>query len=341
MHLFQWLNVKRILETSLLLALFVLGFSCDKSSGVIMTVTGPIPASEIGPTLQHEHILVDFIGADSTGYHRWDKQEVVDRALPFLEELKALGCQTFFDCTPAYVGRDPEILRQLAQKTGLQIVTNTGFYGARNNIYLPSRAFTATAERLAEEWIAEAQNGIEGSGIRPGFIKISVDANDSLSEIHAKLIRAAALTHRETGLAIMSHTGPDEPAFDQLAVLEEMEVPADAFIWTHAQGGTPEGWIKAAKMGAWVSLDNVNVDNLETYVKNLQRLKSAGVWHRILISHDSGWYSAGEENGGGYNGYTVIFKGLLPLLREHGFSQKEIRQLMVENPAQAFGIRRI
>ena len=29
----------------------------------VMTVTGPISANELGTTLIHEHILVDFIGA--------------------------------------------------------------------------------------------------------------------------------------------------------------------------------------------------------------------------------------------------------------------------------------
>ena len=45
----------------------------------IITVQGPIPASEMGTTLVHEHVLVDFAGADSTGYHRWNKDQVVER----------------------------------------------------------------------------------------------------------------------------------------------------------------------------------------------------------------------------------------------------------------------
>ena len=96
----------------------------------IMTVLGPISASEIGTTLAHEHILVDFIGADSSGYHRWDRQNVIDKALPFLEAIQAEGCQTFMDCTPAYLGRDPELMKSIAEKTGMNIVTNTGFYGS-------------------------------------------------------------------------------------------------------------------------------------------------------------------------------------------------------------------
>lgn len=65
-----------------------------------MTVTGEIPMSEIGKILHHEHLLVDFIGADSTGYHRWDKEEVVKKVLPYLLEIKTLGYKNLVECTP-------------------------------------------------------------------------------------------------------------------------------------------------------------------------------------------------------------------------------------------------
>ncbi len=302
----------------------------------IMTVLGPVPASEMGTTLAHEHILVDFIGADSTGYHRWDRQEVMDRALPFLEALQEVGGNTFMECTPAYVGRDPLLLKSIADKTGLHILTNTGFYGARENRYVPSRAFQMGAEELAAEWTTEFVAGIEGTGIRPGFIKIAVDANDSLMPMHENLVRAAALTHLATGLTIMSHTGPDKPAFDQLGILQEYGVSPEAFIWTHAQAGTLDGWTRAARMGAWVSFDHVNTETLEDDIERLSEMKSAGLLDRVIISHDAGWYRVGEEDGGTYNGYTTIFKELVPALLRRGFNDEDIDLLLHQNPARAF-----
>lgn len=204
----------------------------------IMTVLGPISASEIGTTLVHEHILVDFIGADSSGYHRWDKQAVIEKSVPFLKALQAKGCETFMECTPAYLGRDPELMKSISEKTGMNILTNTGYYGARNNIFIPPMAFEMSPEDLAAVWIAEFYDGIEGTGVRPGFIKMAVDRNDSLISMHKKLVQAAALTHLETGLAIMSHTGPEKPAFDQISILAEYGVSPEAFIWTHAQAST-------------------------------------------------------------------------------------------------------
>ncbi len=103
----------------------------------IMTVNGPIAISEMGTTLVHEHVLVDFIGADSTGYHRWDKDEVVEVVTPYLSAIRNLKVNTLIECTPAYLGRDPRILKKLSDRTGMHLVTNTGNYGAYNNKFIP------------------------------------------------------------------------------------------------------------------------------------------------------------------------------------------------------------
>lgn len=306
-----------------------------------MTVTGTIPASKMGTTLAHEHILVDFIGADSTGYHRWDRGEVVEKVLPFLTEVKELGVQTFLECTPAYLGRDPVLLKTLSQKTGLQILTNTGYYGARNNKFVPARAFKETVDQIAEGWIEEWEKGIEDSGIRPGFIKIAVDRDDTLAAMHQKIVKAAARTHLKTGLTIASHTGPERPAFKQLALLEEESVAPGAFIWVHAQRGDKAAHVNAAKRGAWISFDNVKADSsrIARYIDLISTMKENGVLNRVLISHDAGWYHVGEPGGGKFRGYTSIFKKLIPALKNNGFTDAEINQLMVLNPQMAFSIR--
>ncbi len=318
----------------------------------VMTVTGPIDAEEMGTTLIHEHVLVDWIGADSTGYHRWNRKEVVERALPYLMEAGRYGVDTFLDCTPAYLGRDPYVLRELSQRTGVHILTNTGYYGARNNKYLPKGAFESSAREIAEQWVFEFQKGIDGKGIRPGFLKMSVDGDSLLSPMHEKLIRAAALAHLETGLTIVSHTGPDAPAMAQLEILMEMGVAAEAFVWTHAQNGTMDGYIKAARLGAWISLDNFSPGPSQAsnrrgggqwFVDTLTELKQQGFLDHVLISQDSGWYNVGRPNGGEYRGYTALLSQLVPLLKDRGFTEGELRTLLVDNPKKAYtlGVRKL
>lgn len=312
----------------------------------IMTVQGPIPSSTLGKTLSHEHVLVDFIGADSTGYHRWDRPKVASKVLPYLIEIKEFGVTAFMECTPAYVGRDPWILKMLSEESGLHMLSNTGYYGARDNIFLPAEFYELTAEELAQIWVDEFENGIEGSGIRPGFIKIAVGSNDTLSGEHHKIITAAALAHQQTGLVIASHTGPDAPAFEQIAVLQSHGVDPSNFIWVHAQGGSLEGNIKAARMGTWISLDNVNLNREEGskydiawHAERILNLKNAGYLHKVLISHDAGWYRPGEIDGGSFRGFTDIFTALIPALLEKGFTQEEISILLELNPSKAFIIR--
>src|SRR5215210_28399 len=157
----------------------------------INTVNGNISASAMGTTLIHEHFLVDFIGADKIDSNRWNRNEVVRKVLPYLTEAKTLGVKTIFDCTPAFLGRDVKLQQTLSRESGLHIVTNTGYYGAVGNKYLPQPAFAETHEQIAKRWISEFDNGIDGTTIKPGFIKIAVD-EQHLSDLHRKLVKAAA-----------------------------------------------------------------------------------------------------------------------------------------------------
>jgi phosphotriesterase-related protein len=304
-----------------------------------MTVNGPIALDETGIILEHEHVLVDFIGADSASDNRWIKDEVVAVVLPHINMLQPYGVGTFVECTPAYIGRDPLVLKALADSTGMYFVTNTGYYGAANNKFMPRHAYNETADELASRWIREFNRGIDDSGIKPGFIKIGV-APDSLSELHRKLVSAAARTHLATGLTIASHTGLALPAFSQLSVLEAEGVSSEAFIWVHAQNEKElNNHIKAAAMDAWISLDGLDRENVTEYVAMVKNMREHGLLHKVLLSHDAGWYSPGEPGGGSFRDYTVLFEYLIPLLRQNDFSEEEIDTLVKLNPRRALAIK--
>ncbi|MDX2301986.1 MAG: phosphotriesterase [Microscillaceae bacterium] len=323
------------------IGIFIIGLLSQNLQGqdIILTVQGPIPASELGTTLIHEHILVDFIGADQTGYHRWDKKKVMQKVLPYLQEAQKLGVKSIFECTPAFLGRDPMLLYELSLKTGIRIITNTGYYGARDNQHLPPHAFAETAAQLAERWTEEFKNGIEDTDVRPGFIKIGVNS-DSLSEMHAKLVRAAALCHLKTGLSIACHTGPALPLFQEIEILKSEGVSPEALIWVHAQAEKDlQKHVQAAQKGVWISLDGLGYNSTQQHFEMIKNLKNHQLLHKVLISHDAGWYRPGEENGGQFTPYTAIFTELIPLMKENGFTEEEIQQLLVLNPQKAFTVK--
>ena len=307
----------------------------------IMTVRGKRPAHDLGRTLTHEHALANF-----QPYEEWlraprtyDRAAVVKRVLPHLQRIAALGCRTFVDATAVGLGRDPQLLRQLSEESGLNILTATGNYAAFDYRFLPQYVRDESVEVLASRWIREFTDGIDGTEVRPGFIKLGFNGG-SLSDVERKLIRAGAVAHRATGLTIGAHTGMAVAAYEQLAVLEAAGVHASAWIWIHAQNEPdPAKYDDAARRGAWISLDGVSADSIAVHVDRVVRLRDSGLLHRVLVSQDAGWYWVGEPDGGKFRPYDTVFTDFIPALKARGFSEAEIDQIFVKNPASAFAVR--
>ncbi|WP_296704844.1 phosphotriesterase [Algoriphagus sp.] len=322
------------------ISLLVLSFSCSKPGSdaeYINTVTGPIPIDSLGVTLIHEHMLVDFIGADSVSPDRYSQEEVIAKVLPYLQEVSKYGVKTIFDCTPSYLAKDPTLLKKLSEQSGIRIMTNAGFYGAVGGKYLPDFVFQENASQLAERWVSEYENGIGDTGIKPGFIKISVNEQDPLKEVDAKLVRAAGITHVETGLAIASHTGTWNTARQEVEILQKMQIDPSAFIWVHAQAEQDfQNYLTAAQLGVWISLDGIGW-GLQEYEDRLLFAKENGILGNVLISHDAGWYDPAKPDGGDFQPFTNIFTDLIPDLDAKGFTKEDWKMLLMDNPKKAFG----
>ena len=305
----------------------------------VMTVSGPISAARMKFTLSHEHILVDFIGAKKIAPGRYQVEDVIKTALPHLLAVKENGCFSFVDCTPAYLGRDVALLKELSAKTGLNILTPTGYYGAAGEKHVPEHAYSETAQQLANSWISEWNDGIEGTGIRPGFIKTGVD-RAPLTAVQQKLLKAAAITHLATGLTIGVHTGDGPAAEEQLTILQENGVHPSARIWIHAQNEKDMQFhVRAAQRGSWVSFDGVNTNSLGAHVEYIINMKKAGHLDKVLVSQDSGWYHVGEPGGGTFNHYNTVFTDLIPALKQQGITTSELELLFVTNPSKAFTVQ--
>lgn len=307
----------------------------------IMAVDGPHPADSIGLTLPHEHVLVDFIGADKTSRDRYDPDRVFNAVLPHLQQAKTAGVRTLVECTPAYIGRDPALLKRLSSASGLTILTNTGYYGAAGGKFIPAHAFDETADDLSARWTREWNEGIEATGVRPGFIKTGADAGP-LKEINRKLITAAARTHLATGFTIASHTGDGVAAFEQLEILDHEGVDPSAFIWVHAHSESDSALhVRAAELGAWVEFDGLTDDPavIRRHVEMVVAMRDRGALNHVLVSHDAGWYHVGEPDGGAFRPFNALFSAFIPALKDAGFTDADLRQLTTANPQKAFALR--
>lgn len=303
----------------------------------IMTVRGPVSPGELGAVVPHEHVLHSF-GEPATTEPQYDMDHVAKIAIPALKGLLEHGCNTVVECTTEYFGRSVENLKFLSEQSGIHIITNTGYYGAADDRYVPKHAYDESAEQLAARWVAEWESGISGTEIRPGFIKIGVDSPGPLSDIDAKLVRAGAIAHLGTGLVMEIHSPADGSlGAAELEILSEEGVAPDAWIWVHADTvDDVDAVVAAAARGGWVEFDSIRKDNMDERVRLLTRMKAEDLLSRVLLSHDESSYAADRTES--VPAHVTLFTDLVPLLLESGFDKDEIRLMTVENPRRAFTI---
>ena len=319
----------------LLLATSATAFCEPAYQGKVMTVLGPVSPQTLGIFLPHEHIMSSF-GATEEQAAAYDRKQAYDTVIPYLTKVKSLGLSTLADCTAAFFGRDPLLLKMLSDSTGVRLITNTGYYAAAKDRYVPKTAYDESPDQIADRWVAEFVDGIGETGIHPGFIKIGIDGGP-LSDIDAKIVRAAAITHRRTGLTIAAHTGGNPQAVSQqISILKEEGVHPSAWIWVHAQNTEEiDPLISAAAQGAWIELDAIRETTLEKHLAYLKALKAAGYLDRVLLSHDG---NSMRLTGKPPRQYEKLFTDFIPLARAEGFTDEEVEALTVENPARAFTI---
>ncbi|MFS0724124.1 hypothetical protein [Paenibacillus sp. 1P07SE] len=303
----------------------------------LQTVLGPIDAEQAGRILEHEHVLVGFVEDGRLTPDDYDREDVVSRVAPLLLQLKAAGCSTMVDCAPEYLGRDPYILRQLAKRTGLHLITNTGLY---KKPFLPAFVYSADERELAAQWTGEAVSGIGESGVYPGFIKIAFNDGPAIDETQLKLLRAAMRTSLDTGLPIQCHTIGAEVAVHAYEVMKQAQFDQERFIWVHAQTfQDDELYRRLADEGGWLSVDSIRMDNYREQVDLLHRLIAIGTGHRVLLSQDTGWYTVGEPGGGDIAPYHLMFQDFFPAAAADGLDASWLERCVTSQAFEAMSLR--
>ena len=175
----------------------------------VQTVLGDKTSDELGFTLVHEHLTAGFPGYewDNTSF---DRQKELAGAIEKLKEIKSLGVASFVDPCPMELGRDPEFAAECADKSGLNIIIATGLYNEALGI--PPHFRSLDADAIAEVYEREITEGIGNTGIRAGLIKTATGGIPGMTEtatsigVHEeKCLRAAARTHKATGMPILCH----------------------------------------------------------------------------------------------------------------------------------------
>ncbi len=340
-------TIDRYLFLFIVIILFSNCASQYEDEGYIYTVTGKVAVDDMGITLPHEHVVTNFIGAEKIAQPQYNEDSVIKFILPHLQELKKKGVKTIFECTPDYIGRDVALLKKLSELSGINIITNTGYYAAVDKKYLPAHVFSESSETIAQRWEKEWEEGIDGTGIKPGFIKLG-SGEGKLDSIEEKLLKAAVIVSKKTGLTMAIHTGDGEAANSEYDIIVKEGWKGNKMIWVHAQNGTDEERIALAKKGVWISLDGISELRMESYLNMIKYMKENNSLSKLLISQDDGW-SVVNNNGnvelvlfenGNTKPYNTIISKFIDELYKTGFSREEVNRILIDNPKNAIAIRK-
>ena len=294
----------------------------------------------LGLMLPHEHLFTDLRGALASGYANAEPEAVGRVMEPVLAAAYAAGVTALVECSTVGVGRNIAVLRHLASLTPIHIVAPTGVY---RDAFVPPSIREMSVADLASLWVEELSEGIDGSEVRAGFIKLAV-SDDGPTPLEVRNLRAAAQASRLTGAAVASHTASGALALRQMEILDAEGMDAERFVWVHASLETDTALHReAARRGAYVEFDAVGApwQSQPALVIDTLALIEAGYAEKILLSHDAGYYDPsqpdGRPAGEGIRGYTALAEEFIPALRASAVADDTVRTISVANPGRAFG----
>jgi phosphotriesterase-related protein len=304
----------------------------------IQTLKGSVEPGSLGLILPHEHLFTDLRGPSVAGYAQADPAAVVEVVRPYLAEAAAAGVTALVECSTLGVGRNLSVLRRLAEVSPMHIIAPTGVY---RDAFIPASLREIDVEDLAELWIKELTEDIEGTSFRAGFIKLAM-SDDGPTVLEVRNLKAAVRASQRTGAVIASHTIGGKVARQEMDILESAGLDMHRFIWIHAQTEPDVSVLEeAAQRGAYVELDSVGAPHQPQteLIETTVALINAGYADHLLLSHDAGWYNPARPDGlpdEGYRGYTALTRDFLPALLNRGISEELVQQVTVNNPARAF-----
>lgn len=210
-------------------------------AGKIMTVNGPIGPEQLGTTITHEHIFIDFtvpnetpeswaetgrvrpigatalglynaplglenIGAVTMGAANRDNYLLLDEqtAIREVAQFKQYGGSGVVDTTSIGLKRDPLALRRVSNATGLHVVMGASWY--RRGWFDDAEMTRRSVESLADEIVRDVTVGVGDTGIRAGIIGEVGTVGAPLVPNEIKIIRASGRASRLTGAAVTLHT---------------------------------------------------------------------------------------------------------------------------------------
>jgi phosphotriesterase-related protein len=338
----------------------------------VMTVTGPVPAANLGMTLIHEHLLFDGdwhhqpveeagrrataespLRMDTLGFarkycyehldnsHRLD----VDEATREIMFFKRAGGQTVVDQTPIGLGRDPRALRAIARESGLNVVMGCGYYVHERH---PEALDERSVEDITDELVREVTVGVGTTGIRAGIIG-EIGTSDPVTASEEKVVRAAARAQSITKVPLSIHHvvwGRHAPRILSICKEEGADLRRVIICHVDLDARCPVEYLaEIAETGAYLSFDTFSHYDFYVYRNPRKGRTYATDWDRaeqIARVAETGYLDRVvvaqdiclkiQLRAWGGFGFDHILDSVLPMFRANGLSERQIELMLVDNP---------
>jgi phosphotriesterase-related protein len=319
----------------------------------VNTVLGSISSDELGITLMHEHITFSFAGwyADET-IAPINRGAVVKTSLETLRELKTYGLKTFVDVTPNDSGRDAQLLKEVAEKSEMNIICATGLYneamGASGYFkFRSAMPFLDVVNEIQELFMREITHGIGSTEVKAGVIKVAT-GHSCISSYEEKVLKAAAKASKETGVSIITHTEGGTLGPEQADLLISEGADPKRILIGHVGGsGDLKYHTGILQRGVYIGFDRLGIElppempdkiNMDCIIA----LIKLGWAKRIMLSHDFVVAPLGRPLDQLLTQFPNfhprhVFKNIIPALKDAGVTDQQVHMMMVENPRRLLG----
>ena len=347
-----------------------------RASGKVLTVLGPIEPAKAGITLTHEHLFIDFravfqepegvtarrmarekISLENLWWVRYnwnssqDNLVIEDEAVTIREaaEFFRAGGSTIVDVTTVGLHRDPDALVRVSRATGLNVVMGAGFYvGMTHSEWLKK----ASVDEVAAAIIRDIDAGVDGTGVRAGIIG-EIGCSWPWQESEKKVVQAAALAQQETGAPLLIHPGRNERApVEILNAVAEWGGDLTRTVMGHIERTIYDRGVlkEVAQSGAYVNFDlfghessyypfapESHMPSDHERIEMVSYVMGLGRQDRILLAHDICSKHRLKAYGG--HGWDHIVARVAPRMRRSGFSEEQLRMVLVDNPTRMLTFR--
>jgi phosphotriesterase-related protein len=294
----------------------------------VRTVLGDIEPAELGATDYHEHLfqMTPLLAGDELDDEAASGREA--------ELLRDSGAAAMVEATPTGLGRRPEAVARVAERTGLRIVHVTGAH--REAHYRPGDALLdEPVQALGERFTRDLLDGMDGTPVRAGAVKAGA-GYWALTAFERRVLTAVGRVAAGTGAPVMVHLEHGSAGHEVLDLLGAEGCPADRVALAHVDRNPDPGLLgELAGRGAYLGFDGAARHQRwpdSVLVDCLAAVVAGGGGERVLLGGDVARRTRYVAYGG-MPGLAYLFDRFVPRLRG-AIGDAALEAVLVSNPAR-------